>query len=169
MSEKVTNIRVHPRFRPKLDPDDPNFERDQYLRWSDEGSLPPPVPVEDRDLIDDTHLDMLEQLEERPPDKEPQMRDLKIGLSVCRDCKFVTDRRSWWRRFFLPDNAQASDLFCMDFPRKRVRNPITGREGYLPEGTQIPSHAQAAEPVAPCHSVNPTGTCRYFQVKITYR
>ncbi len=36
---KITDITTHPKFQPKLDPEDPNYERDQYLRDWDAGEL----------------------------------------------------------------------------------------------------------------------------------
>jgi hypothetical protein len=163
----LIDIRRHPKFQGRLNPEDPNYERDQYLRYFDEGAIRPPRPIEDCDQLDD--LDALMDLEER--EEKPvatRTRQVQVGLSVCRDCSFKHDRRSWWRRFFLPDSAQATDLSCQAFARRLIRNPVTGREGYLPEGPQIPAYAQE-EAFPRCILVNPIGTCAQFKPKITYR
>lgn len=173
----VTDIRKHPKFRPKLDPDSPTYERDRYERHLNDSDVPPG----DQDLMDDTYFDLLEErdpledLEERPMEMQELLSKAGLGgaqmaqLSICSHCELKKDRRSWWRRFFLPDSATVMDLLCTAFPRKHVRNPITGRVGYLPEGTQISSHAQTKQAFAPCLVVNPIGTCRLFKPKITYR
>lgn len=155
----VRDIRSHPKFQGKLDEDDPNFERDQYLRYLDGGDLDPGSPSLGQE-------DPLEDLEENPV--EPK-RTIHVGLSVCRDCEFKQDRRPWWKRFFLPDSARAIDLSCRAFPRKQVNNPITGKSGFLPEGPQIPAYAQDEEAFPRCIIVNLLGTCRLFKPRITYR
>jgi hypothetical protein len=173
----VVNIATHPHYRAPLDSEDPNYERNQYVRWMDEGVLPPPEPPsEDRDPFrDDARLEALEEQSQKPERHLelvtgfPLMEELHVGPAICRDCLHKVDTRSWWRRFFLPDSFQASDLLCSVFPRKKTRNSVTGREGYLPEGLQIPARAQDQEPFPPCTKVNPAGTCHYFKPKVTYR
>jgi len=112
----------------------------------------------------DDQEDPLEQLQTRDEVESPE-----APLSVCSECEFKHDRRSWWRRFFLPDGAQAADLSCKSFPRARVLNPITGKESYLPEGTRNPAYSQSEEGFPRCIYLNPIGTCQQFKPKITYR
>lgn len=158
------NISDHPRFQAPLDPKDPTYERDSYLRWWDEeGQFLEEPPTEAELEI----RDPLEDLEERPEAKMPIQ--VPPSLSICRDCQFKIDNRPGWKRLLRPDSAQVSDLLCAAFPRKKSYNPITGREGFLPEGPLLPAAAQESEPFTRCLFVNPTGTCRLFRPKLTYR
>ena len=178
--EKVTDIRSHPKFRPKLDPDDPNYERDQYLEDLDAGLLPPPIPIPDHFLMEDTTIpnhslmeevdaaDVLADLEEGPVEKVG-VPTLATGLSICSECKYKIDFRPRWKRLLRP-GVKLWGLQCAQHPLKKCLNPITGEKGYLPEGIEVPAYATGSEQgFCNCLTLNPTGTCRLFKPKITYR
>ena len=163
----LRRITDHPRFRGSLGPDHPAHDHVRYLEsLSDAEGLIQGEPPED----DEMDLDVAELILEPEELMERAIkRRLQVGLSICRDCINMQDRRAWWKKLFFPEGVLPTDLLCKTFLRKQVRNPITGKEGYLPEGTHIPSHAFGQDPYPPCVCVNPSGTCRMFSPKITYR
>ncbi len=80
---KVVNIRDHPKFRQNqgsdssnLDPSDPDYEHQQYLRYLDAGDLKP---------AEETTDDPFEKL-------------IPVELAVCSDCLYSQDPRAPWRR-----------------------------------------------------------------------
>lgn len=74
---KVTDIRSHPKFwqNQELDPDDPDYEHQQYLRYLDAGDLTP----------EDSPDALFEKL-------------IPVELAVCAHCLYSQDPRSFWQR-----------------------------------------------------------------------
>ena len=157
MSDNVRQISKHPRYQAPLDPDDPCYERDRYLRMLDAGVLPPPTYHEPYDEMNvDEAERALENLEEKPAIESPKEEPVPepgVGFSICVDCEFKKDSRPFWKKWFFPVGAWTTDLLCQAAPEKlRLQSPITGESNY-----------------PPCAFVNTIGTCRLFRPRITYR
>jgi hypothetical protein len=107
-------------------------------------------------------LESLQTREELKPKPE-------VLLSICAACEYKKDVRPRWKRFLFPNRAALEDLVCRAFPGTRAINPVTGKEGYIPQGTQIASLAEACHIYPRCGLVNVIGACGLFKPKITYR
>lgn len=160
---KVTDIRDHPKWREKNEhrllmdemPSDPSQADLDYLASLDDQE--DPLGLHSRSPLED-----LQTREEPKP--EP-----KYLLSICVACEFKKDVRPRWRRFLFPNGAALEDLVCRAFPGMQAVNPVTGKEGYIPQGTQIASLAEEHHQFPRCGLINIIGACGLFKPKITYR
>ena len=166
---KIIDIRDHPKFRKRnkrrhLEVDATQAAgRSEHRLLMDE--MGPDPTKEELDYLAslDFQADPLENLQTREELKpKPEVR-----LSICADCEFKKDVRSRWKRFFSPNGAGINDLVCRAFPGMRVINPVTGKEGYLPQGTRIASMAEEHHVFPRCALVNVIGACGLFKPKIT--
>lgn len=91
---KVTDIRSHPKFwqNQELDPDDPDFEHQQYLRYLDAGELK-------------WEMEGAERLgEARDETRSGETADalfeklIPVELAVCAHCLYSRDPRTLWQK-----------------------------------------------------------------------
>ena len=61
------------------------------------------------------------------------------------------------------------DLVCRAFPGMKAINPVTGKEGYIPQGSKVASLAEERHIYPRCALINVIGSCGLFKPKITYR